>query len=1621
MKLSDFRLWPRSRTSRPSRAGGAPLAEGTSGEPAETAAHTKSNDSARPGNFRSLPGGTPPRAVSSLAGGSAFDHSVSGLPPGTLGRQPPAAARGSTSRPLIPPTHYEIEEPPREIQAHAHPGAAQEITKEPPATQGSHTSTSQEGDTREEPGAAAPGGNDTTGRKSFFKSAGKLASRLGKKLKPGSLQINAFGFYVKSDVPGKTRKQQPGQATNKILDSDTVVSHPNHEIPIFTGDARMTKAAQKLSRLPVSEGAHELIGARPASATEKLASATKSLLGSKPAETPYVSPLESMKDRAGLESLIQTLFPSEEHSTSRTAVADLCALLRTTERTQDSELPFESAALLAHALATATSGSPERALKIARQLATLGLPLDLKGESKPATYSRLAPSDQNALWETAYLLSRSGAGMDALTSLMPKEEPPPTTSEETRFAARKTEAFRTFLQASDALCQERNIWKPEELVAALNHPKAEKTWRSDTTKSTESVPYQALRAAEKLYRNPDAFKTLATDPRDPAGLTRSEKNAYFAWNQGYRGEDMEGLIEKSQEQLHKYVTKWIPRAEKRSQGFFAHPLLHLARPLGKKTTPYAALAGGVHGGNLKTPLMERAVFDAVMTKAISALRNECAEILAQEHDPFKKGKIALILGSLEHWEAQARATKARPTDCTFDPAQVRELAYSHLDRRERAAIHIIPKTSFSLAQLAKWGDEVRKEWPERAAPPAPSEELKSNMKEAHRILKQHPATATKMLGFKKSPLAAVGLAIEGCAESLSSSERAAFDKALHAGMDALMDDCTHLLEFEKSKPLQEPRKRATLAVMLGQLEDWKEQCSSGRRPTECSTNPARALELAEAHLSESDHPHLPDNLPALPLSLESLSRWDSVLSTGWFAQRAPDAPFDKLLREAKYIAEGRPISAGKMSLDELKLATSNMVNTTIGGSRLALQDGHSVGISNAAVPILLAQQVAGAPVTLSPELRLTRTKMDTVEYFHGIPGGELFIGKKVKWTGGAGLTAGVAHFGSMSDPVFFGKSATATGSIDVTNDVGMRIRAHKLHDDNWDGVKSEEYPSMEARLGTWKQMTEFLMDQAGQGPQSKEELWNKLVDTFFDYDEVSLHWQDHEGLAVKGKATVAAGVSVGAFHKQGTSVYSNYGRIGAMAFTSYERTPFLHVTKVDSTGKFKQVAFQIGFSGQAASGGYLGFAPPSVLYQNTHGDDNQVRRVGELPTALSAGVTYGDTGKTAKFGAFFAPDGRLQPEYAVIDVTYRDFDTYKASIEQNRNAWEQIQGKDHVDTFLAQTERDAQPNHAFTERWLVKRSVVKQIDALMAEARLVEAEVPHEGEHDQRKRLQQIEKEVTELLQDPKNREPLAIWTIESNSSDRAIGVDYGLRMQAQTSVTGDLLVDLKSGDWAKKQGLAHENRVSAPTFEKLAPIWNEVDQLYREVTEDVVSSEMSDGEKAKILDGLRKHRDELVPQWASMTRRDPSEIKAWELAKLGAGLRLLRKQLDSATDKVNAKFVDALNYWSEGNGEDFDTQSSASGESMPAEPEPSGESTSSDEESRSQVGRHPAMPSRTPESDRSSASIPSLEMTSPPDSPRASRPAGAEATRTPDSPSGTARTPPSAFSGLSRSPPHRR
>ncbi|RKP46919.1 hypothetical protein D7S89_16350 [Trinickia fusca] len=248
------------------------------------------------------------------------------------------------------------------------------------------------------------------------------------------------------------------------------------------------------------------------------------------------------------------------------------------------------------------------------------------------------------------------------------------------------EAMRALLQASDELASSgaAPYVTPESIARSAGASPA----------AGSSFSYCAARAAWKLWQEPQAVQNL----------TRTEKNAFFAWRHGFREDGPGTPLGMARNRFTAMAHKWIPRAAGLAPHSGATPPTEGGRDtpprwrrladrireyFGQAKSPLSSLPLGTLACNSRKALQTR--FDTHLRTALDALSEFMNDQLSCEYNPERMTHYALDAAKLEFWMRRLQlGNGGAPTASTASMRPSTSEAMTIVDEAQRILMRAFP-------------------------------------------------------------------------------------------------------------------------------------------------------------------------------------------------------------------------------------------------------------------------------------------------------------------------------------------------------------------------------------------------------------------------------------------------------------------------------------------------------------------------------------------------------------------------------------------------------------------------------------------------------------------------------------------------------------------------------------------------------------------------------------------------------------------------------------------------------------------------------------------------------------------------------------------------------------------
>jgi len=366
---------------------------------------------------------------------------------------------------------------------------------------------------------------------------------------------------------------------------------------------------------------------------------------------------------------------------------------------------------------------------------------------------------------------------------------------------------------------------------------------------------------------------------------------------------------------------------------------------------------------------------------------------------------------------------------------------------------------------------------------------------------------------------------------------------------------------------------------------------------------------------------------------------------------------------------------------------------------------------------------ARTPIVARGDIRAERSVEHVIRAGAATHGGEMFLGKDVKWraSAGGGLLAGYTALGEKNT---MGRLA---GALDVTpyghdrsNYEGAMFRVDRQVTSDVGDPHEPKFTQSDAQVrATMSEMAKFLLEGAPQARDTaaREHLLEELINRFGSQG-LSMTLMKQASSAHRSDISLGGGAST-------TTDTPNGGRFGLSATAGLEKGWSTQVTEKDSTGSYRINNVRSGwFERKKASVDLTGNA--------------YVKTVGLPSTTLgSAGASFGESGGSVRVRTP-TREGNIVPEKTFSDTETADKSFFKEIVLNDVQKWTDLfayqhrhlppeeaqqKGKASVDAFFHKIENLRDENHVYYARERMHPDVAERIDELSSVASLVPPEM----------------------------------------------------------------------------------------------------------------------------------------------------------------------------------------------------------------------------------------------------------------------------------------------------------
>ena len=404
---------------------------------------------------------------------------------------------------------------------------------------------------------------------------------------------------------------------------------------------------------------------------------------------------------------------------------------------------------------------------------------------------------------------------------------------------------------------------------------------------------------------------------------------------------------------------------------------------------------------------------------------------------------------------------------------------------------------------------------------------------------------------------------------------------------------------------------------------------------------------------------------------------------------------------------------------------------------------------------------AGAPsIGVGPAVSATYVKGRNVDGGSNVHGGELRLGKTRGGAGSAGVTAALGWGGDETASVKFGLFANIRpigGAYTATDAVVARTRM--------DTIGSSDPDAWRHKL---LRFTEVLT----QGLPDAQQTWDALAGEFFKDPNLSVNRQSATQSTLTGTAGASVASTVGIPGAGGVTIGPN---VGPSTSKTYRNT----VERID-TGSNRTIELSTS-NGAHAFGASVSFAgsAPGVTGPFASEHDFGATHGLSMPTAAVGASVSGQRDNAMATYRIVTDQGRVQPNYSVVDTQVGSARRFCDYIDSQRAAWIAALGGGaaavrQLDEFLSQARaNEDRGNMTYGERRWMTPDAARRVDALRAQIASVESHpvITREDQQD----IQTCKAMVSDILKRPDNWDCRSLWVLGVNQETATQGPDIGL------------------------------------------------------------------------------------------------------------------------------------------------------------------------------------------------------------------------------------------------------
>jgi hypothetical protein len=629
----------------------------------------------------------------------------------------------------------------------------------------------------------------------------------------------------------------------------------------------------------------------------------------------------------------------------------------------------------------------------------------------------------------------------------------------------------------------------------------------------------------------------------------------------------------------------------------------------------------------------------------------------------------------------------------------------------------------------------------------------------------------RVLGTQKNPLKAlVKLGTAGSKTRHPEDDLAKRTVAMDAAIDALNAQLADLPESERTSDMAQHK-----SIMTAVIRQWKSHIvSKGWKDTlhvdrgmrrAIAEDVARQLGLnVRDVLSRPELHHMSD------LTVATLAHW--------VQHEALDVPPQAMADFAKLDQRG-DVFINHPDRAQVRQLLREGIQDTRQTYNVNFSSTTARGVVASVADVIGATSLAGMPVLYAgPGLTALRTNAADIRGGSNVHGG--LIGVNTTQGGSGALSATVGFGWKVLEFLNVGPSATGTPiKIDhaSSDGVAVRTRMNPIGSDDPDAWRTK-------LLEIYDTITDEPAGEPTDAPQDGAiAMWDRLAELVFKDPNVSIQSQTIKQTNIGGVGSAGVSATV---DPTGSGAF----KVGPNTGVSFQKT-YLAKTRGEDQGGQSRVATLHAASaghGWAGTAGLFASAPPVTgPFAGSGGHFGETQQLTMPSGALTSSAGFGRNAAGATV-RLVEDQGRLQPDYCVIDTEIGHAKDFAKYIDSQRAVWLAglgggAQAEAQLDEFLTHIVNDeVTGNMTYGERRRLTPQAGQKIDNLKAQIAAVELLTNPTPE--EKAEIKSLKGEVTRVINDAGSWDPRSLWALGLNTEQKTTGLNLILAANRTYAVT---------------------------------------------------------------------------------------------------------------------------------------------------------------------------------------------------------------------------------------------